>query len=344
NTTAPEHTLDVNGAVNIPSDSAFRINGEAVLRTQLVANFGNTYTNLYLGPEAGQSNTIGRLNYFSGHQAGYSNNFGSANHFSGYQAGYNNIGGDANYFSGYEAGYSNISASFNYFSGYQAGRENISGRWNVYIGAFAGQAGNYDNAIAIGYNAVARGNNTVTIGNSNHTSIGGYADWSVLSDGRFKREVAEDVPGLDFVTRLRPVSYRKDRRALQQFLHGEEADMDIPSQEQPRETGFIAQEVEAVAEAIHYEFNGIIKPQSEKDHYQLSYATFVVPLVEAVQEQQELIEALQTEVSRLNTENTKLQQETVSQQTALNQLAAMQDRLNALEQLIHSQTQATASK
>ena len=117
--------------------------------------------------------------------------------------------------------------------------------------------------------------------------------------------MAEDVPGLEFVTRLRPVSYRVDRAALQAFLKGEEVENGKTAQEQPRETGFIAQEVEEVAQALGYAFNGIIQPQSEKDHYQLSYATFVVPLVQAVQEQQELIEALRKENTRLTQENAR---------------------------------------
>jgi hypothetical protein len=39
--------------------------------------------------------------------------------------------------------------------------------------------------------------------------------------------------------------------------------------------------------------------QNEKDHYSLRYAEFVVPLVKAMQEQQEMIEELQNEVAAL---------------------------------------------
>ena len=321
-TTAPQYTLDVQGttglsgdvtiggklttagtftpgSIDLPADSAYQINGTPVLRTQLVTSFGNTYTNLYFGPEAGQNNTTGGNNYFSGYQAGLANTTGSNNYFSGYQAGQSNTTGERNHFSGYLVGLSNTTGNQNHFSGYEAGRNNSTGRENVYLGYRAGRSGNFTNAIAIGANVNARGNNTVTIGNSSMTSIGGYADWSTLSDGRFKREVAEDVPGLDFVTRLRPVSYRVDRAALHAFLKGEAVENGKTAQEQPRETGFIAQEVEEVANTLGYTFNGIIQPQSENDHYQLSYATFVVPLVQAVQEQQELIEASQAENTRL---------------------------------------------
>ena len=421
NTTTPEHTLDVNGTINIAPDSAYQINGSPVLRTQVVSGF----TNLYLGPGAGQNNTRGSSNYFSGYlaglnnttgfrnhfsgyqagrantegafnhfsgyQAGVANTTGSSNYFSGYQAGNRNTTGDLNHFSGYEAGRRNTTGSQNYFigygagqdnttgelnyfsgnfagannttgsrnhfsgylvglsnttgnqnhfSGYEAGRNNSTGRENVYLGYRAGRSGNFTNAIAIGANVNARGNNTVTIGNSSMTSIGGYADWSTLSDGRFKREVAEDVPGLDFVTRLRPVSYRVDRAALHAFLKGEAVENGKTAQEQPRETGFIAQEVEEVANTLGYTFNGIIQPQSENDHYQLSYATFVVPLVQAVQEQQELIEALQAENTRLTQENAS---QHTAQQTQLDQLQSLQQRLQTLEKALNLPTEATAS-
>ncbi len=406
NTTTPEHTLDVNGAINIAPDSAYQINGTPVLRTQVV----NGFTNLYLGPGVGQSNTTGNRNHFSGFQAGLNNTTGRANHFIGYQAGFSNTTGTANHFSGHragrnnttgvqnhfsgfeageanttgeinyfsgfrageanttgnqnhfsgyqagrantagtanhfsglqagrsnttgsrnhfsgyqagnrnttgvqnhfsglQAGFNNTTGNNNHFSGYQAGLNNTTGRENVYLGYRAGVVGNFTNAIAIGANVNARGNNSVTIGNSSMTSIGGAVGWSQVSDGRFKREVVEDVPGLEFVTRLRPVSYQVDRAALQAFLKGEAVENGKTAQEQPRETGFIAQEVEEVANTLGYTFNGIIQPQSENDHYQLSYATFVVPLVQAVQEQQELIEALQAENGHLRAKVDRLEQ------------------------------------
>ena len=60
-----------------------------------------------------------------------------------------------------------------------------------------------------------------------------------------------------------------------------------------RRTGFIAQEVEKEANESGYNFSGIIKLQSEREHYGLSYESFVVPLVKAVQEQQILIQQQQ---------------------------------------------------
>ncbi len=49
-------------------------------------------------------------------------------------------------------------------------------------------------------------------------------------------------------------------------------------------TGFVAQDVEAVAKKLNYDFDGVDAPKNEKDPYGIRYAEFVVPLVKAVQE------------------------------------------------------------
>ena len=66
-----------------------------------------------------------------------------------------------------------------------------------------------------------------------------------------------------------------------------------------RRTGFIAQEVETAAVTTGYDFSGLVKPKTSNDHYSLSYEAFVVPLVKAVQEQQEMIRVLTEEVKTL---------------------------------------------
>ena len=58
-------------------------------------------------------------------------------------------------------------------------------------------------------------------------------------------------------------------------------------------SGFIAQEVEEAIKLAEYDsFSGLVTPQNDKDNYGLRYGTFVVPLVKAMQEQQEIIEEL----------------------------------------------------
>ena len=59
---------------------------------------------------------------------------------------------------------------------------------------------------------------TTRIGNSpSVTSIGGYANWSNVSDARFKTNIKENTPGLNFINKLRPVTYNMDMDAIARF-------------------------------------------------------------------------------------------------------------------------------
>jgi hypothetical protein len=64
-------------------------------------------------------------------------------------------------------------------------------------------------------------------------------------------------------------------------------------------TGFIAQDVEAAAKKLNYDFSGVYHPQNDKDLYGLSYADFVVPLVRSVQELVQQNDSLKSENSSL---------------------------------------------
>ena len=63
-------------------------------------------------------------------------------------------------------------------------------------------------------------------------------------------------------------------------------------------TGFIAQEVEAAAKKVGFDFDGVSTPENETDLYGIRYAEFVVPLVKAMQEQQEIIEQQKNDFQR----------------------------------------------
>jgi len=159
--------------------------------------------------------------------------------------------------------------------------------------------------MAIGNSATVNASNKVVIGNSSVTSIGGYANWSNFSDGRFKRNIKEDVPGLAFITKLRPVTYTLDVDAINEFNSKDlPADKKLhtlnPEKKNEIFTGFMAQEVEQVANSLGYNFSGIDKPtNASKQTYALRYSDFVVPLVKAVQEQQKQIDELKKIVDNL---------------------------------------------
>ena len=138
------------------------------------------------------------------------------------------------------------------------------------------------------------------MGNTANWSYGGYANWTNISDGRFKKNVREDVVGLDFIRRLRPVNYQMDVMALSKKLNenrNRETDESMKKAYAEKEkmtwTGFIAQEVEEAARQSNFNFSGVDKPRNENGVYGLRYAEFVVPLVKAMQEQQLMITSLE---------------------------------------------------
>src|SRR5260221_7419809 len=124
------------------------------------------------------------------------------------------------------------------------------------------------------------------VGNANVTVTGGYTTWSVVSDARFKKNVRENVPGLAFITKLRPVTYNWDLPKLIAFEGAKLPSSGYQKKQSEQYTGFLAQEVERAAKDTGFDFSGVVKPANEHSKYMLSYSEFVVPLVKAVQEQQ----------------------------------------------------------
>ena len=152
--------------------------------------------------------------------------------------------------------------------------------------------------MALGYNAQINASNKVVVGDANITSIGGQVGWTTISDGRFKKDITENVPGLLFITKLRPVTYHHNMNAIAQILNTPDSlrlkESEILAGAMLR-TGFIAQEVEKAANDLGFDFSGVDKPKSDDGYYGLRYAEFTVPLVKAVQEQQLLIDSLKKE-------------------------------------------------
>jgi hypothetical protein len=208
---------------------------------------------------------------------------------------------------GNNALYSTTASYYNTSLGYNAGWSADNGYNNVFLGANTDVNGQgYFNVIAIGQAVTCTASDQVRIGNAATNSIGGYAPWTNFSDGRYKKNMQENVKGLDFIMRLRPITYNLDLSGIQNKLsNGKSHPMDKFTQQSIHEresvvfSGFSAQEVEKAASAAGYDFSGVDKPKNGNDFYGLRYSDFVVPLVKAVQEQQEMIKALQQEVADL---------------------------------------------
>jgi hypothetical protein len=265
------------------------------------------YNNTAAGSSALYYNTYGDNNTASGLNAMYSNTSGYYNTASGVNALYSNSSGAANAALGYNAMYSNTSGLLNTGVGYYSLYSNTTGNYNTALGYYANVgSGNLSNATALGYNAIAYSSNSVIVGNTGVTSIGGQVSWTSFSDGRYKTNVQEDVHGLDFILQLKPVTYNFDRNKLAERtarINGsntQKLQADTPPvAAEARYSGFIAQDVEKAAKSVGYDFSGVDKPSNDNATYGLRYAEFVVPLIKAVQEQQQVIEKLKKEINEL---------------------------------------------
>ncbi|MGV6828072.1 MAG: tail fiber domain-containing protein [Flavobacteriales bacterium] len=177
----------------------------------------------------------------------------------------------------------------------------------TFMGYSSGTLSNLTNATVLGMYETVTADNMIRITSTFIADIGGYANWTNISDGRFKTQIKENVPGLDFILKLRPVTYILDSKALAAFKHikikDDSAFLDIETE---RQTGFIAQEVEKAAKRIGFNFHGVDTPDNKNDYYGLRYAEFVVPLVKAVQEQQKMIEGINDDISYLDENTSKI--------------------------------------
>jgi hypothetical protein len=265
-------------------------NTVAVGDSALFSFNSSTSANVAVGSKAAFSTSTGTYNSAVGQTALYSNSTGSYNTSLGYQASYDNSTGTGN-------------SSLGTFALYGI----TTGSYNSAIGdaAYPTSSGALTNYTGLGYN-VGYGtsiSNSVELGNTSVTRIQGQVNLSLYSDARIKERVEADVPGLAFITRLRPVTYNLNIHKQNAILYANKPNQkewdgkyDI---EKMRMTGFIAQEVDSSAQAAGYDFSGVIKPSGPNDLYQVRYSDFVVPLVKAVQEQQNMIDELKKQNEEL---------------------------------------------
>ena len=300
-TTTPAAKLDVNGDA--------LINGITIGR-----GAGNSDVNIAVGKFALYSNTTGGNNTAFGTQALFTNTAGYLNAAMGYNALISNTTGNFNTAIGNFALKSNTTGSYNTGIGLQALYSNTTGFYNTAIGLsalFSNTTGSSNTTIgtysdvatpsltmatAIGYGATVDAPYKVRIGNTSISSIGGQVGWTTFSDGRYKKNIKEDVKGLVFINSLKPITYTVDINGLDTYFDkNRKHDSAYDKMQKERKpaadeaskivyNGFIAQDVEAAAKKLNYDFSGVDKPKSKDGLYGLRYSDFVVPLVKAVQE------------------------------------------------------------
>jgi hypothetical protein len=305
----------------------FKTSGDDNTANGYQALYNNTdgYYNTANGFEALASNNTGDWNTALGTQTLYNNTEGFGNTAIGGNALWRNNGGD-NTAIGSGALYNNTTGNSNTALGDESLFSNSTGSFNTTLGFQADvSAGNLFNATAIGRGAIVDASDKVRIGDGSVKSIGGQVSWTTFSDGRYKKDIKENVQGLAFINSLRPITYTVNVQGLNEYYNKgrkqllndealnneiEMANAEIKKGEDEASkivyNGFVAQEVEQAAKKLNYEFSGIDKPQTKDGLYGLRYDNFVVPLVKAVQELSKMNDEKDAKINALQNQNDDL--------------------------------------
>jgi len=290
----------------------------AVGTSAMADNLDSDY-NVAVGRHALKSLLAGNKNTALGYRSLYSSTLASENTAVGAEALEDNTSGYENVAMGHLALSSNTSGYQNVAIGAEALKQatirrnniaigfqamNTTATWtpannNVAIGSLSEVDGG--NNISIGYaSGIFSGGNVVVLGNSTSAHYVSYDSWYIPSDIRAKKDVKPHNHGLDFITKLEPIMYHYDIGKQNEFIYGKERAEEIFPKEEWGESirkkestwfsGFSAQQVAKAAEEIGYDFHGVDVPDNENELYTVSYSQFVVPLVKAVQEQQQMIQ------------------------------------------------------
>ena len=296
---SPQIASKSSGAENTAFGNRALYNNSGTFDNSPTQSGGGAY-NTATGYSALFSNVAGNHNAAGGYQALYKNYYGEYNTAYGSGALYQNSAhASQNTAVGFNSLINTTNSEGNTAIGYNAGSRFDNGYYNCFIGSETDANGpQYYNTIAIGHGTIVTAPNMMRVGNTATTSIGGPVGWSVVSDGRVKKNIRENVPGLSFINKLRTISYNIDPASVDRLLQpsvnvngrtGERSSNAQMSQalkmkEQMVYTGFAAQEVEQAAQSIGYSFSGVDAPKNSQDLYSIRYADFVAPLVKSVQE------------------------------------------------------------
>lgn len=212
NTTADNNTANGSNSLeyNITGSQNTAV-GTNSLRNNTTANYNSSF-----GYSSLVANTTGNSNTALGRTSMYNNTTGINNTATGMHALYNNLTGNYNTAVGKNALYNNTTGNYSTAIGYLAGDDfNLS--YCTYVGYDATASSNqiiFNNSTAIGRGSRVTGGYQVRIGNASTSSIGGYENWTNISDGRYKQNINSNVPGLEFINKLRPVTYTLNISAI----------------------------------------------------------------------------------------------------------------------------------
>ncbi len=262
------------------------------------------YDNTAVGSDVLKENTEGDCNTAVGSNALENNTEGSDNTGVGVRTLSANTTGKQNAAFGHNAMQSNTTGEGNTAVGTYALLGNTTGTHNTAVGFLAlYESVNYNNCSGLGYGSEVTGSNQVQLGDS---SVTVYAQKAVVtrSDARDKIDIEDSPLGLNFILKLRPCKYRMNSREAY-FEPGQKRDFSATNDgskagKRPH-YGLIAQEVKEAMNELNVDFAGYLdsKVDGGEDVLSLGYTEFIAPMIKAIQEQQNMIEALQKQVDVL---------------------------------------------
>lgn len=312
--------------------------GNSNIATGYYSLYSNTSgtNNVAIGHGALASNDILSNNTAIGNGALYFST-GQSNSAAGYQALYHNTTGNVNTAIGTSALFSNTTGNYNTAIGRESLYFTANGNDNTAVGDYSGRGllgVNFTSCTFIGstsgptvarsnvtmlgayiYDGQCTGNNQVLLGNTSISQIRAQVTGiTSYSDDRYKTNIKDDVPGLNFITKLNPVTYNTRPQELHRIWNTPDSlvnKIDHSELEQIRNIGFLAQEVEKAAKDSGFEFPGLDIPKNENEVYTLRYVDFIMPMVKAMQEQQDMIEeqgqTIRMLIELINSQNERLQ-------------------------------------
>lgn len=268
-------------------------------------NSNSADNNTFVGSLSGSQNTTGSDNTFIGTQAGSMNTTGTANTLMGRWAGWNLYDGNSNTLIGTYAGtdlrsgHSNVivgygamsdifygpqgTASSNVIIGFQAGKKALNSSNNIFIGY---QAGMEETGSGLLYIDNSKSSTPLVYGNfeTKDFRINGDVEYTgtlgTPSDERLKQNVTELTGVMEKLEAVRGVYF--------DWIPGFESDMLLSSGHQ---IGVIAQELEMVFPEL------VIA--NDKGYKMVDYSKLTPVLLEAIKEQQVIIESQKSEIDEL---------------------------------------------
>ena len=267
--------------------------------------------NTAVGAQALSKNTTGGSNTAVGYHALLSNTTGGSSTAVGYGALRYNTTGNSNVATGKNALENNTTGKCNVATGLAALQNNTTGEYNTAIGYMALYNNTaYSYCTGLGYNAQVTGDHQVQLGGTGETV---YATKAVVtrSDERDKIDITDSDLGLNFILKLKPRRYKMNpREAYFQTTENTEmiaeniatidytAPNDGSKARKRPHYGLVAQEVKQVMNELDIDFAGYLdsKVDGGEDVLSLGYTEFIAPMIKAIQQQQEMIEALKKEI------------------------------------------------